>query len=192
MWQEKTDKKNRLDIKNMTMVGVFVVLIAVGAFIKFPIWFIPFSLQFIFTNLAGLILGKKYGALAVIIYAIVGLLGVPIFTAGGGIGYVFQPSFGYIIGMAVGAFVVGHYTENRRDLKSMIIGSLLNMTVIYAIGLPYLVLIINVYLSKAVALKTLVVSGFLITLPGDIVKCYISAIFTKKIDKHIRASIGFN
>ena len=118
MWQEKTDKKNRLDIKNMTMVGVFVVLIAVGAFIKFPIWFIPFSLQFIFTNLAGLILGKKYGALAVIIYAIVGLLGVPIFTAGGGIGYVFQPSFGYIIGMAVGAFVVGHYTENRRDLNS--------------------------------------------------------------------------
>ena len=116
MWQEKTDKKNRLDIKNMTMVGVFVVLIAVGAFIKFPIWFIPFSLQFIFTNLAGLILGKKYGALAVIIYAIVGLLGVPIFTAGGGIGYVFQPSFGYIIGMAVGAFVFGHYTENRRDL----------------------------------------------------------------------------
>ena len=186
MWQEKTDKKNRLDIKNMTMVGVFVVLIAVGAFIKFPIWFIPFSLQFIFTNLAGLILGKKYGALAVIIYAIVGLLGVPIFTAGGGIGYVFQPSFGYIIGMAVGAFVVGHYTENRRDLKSMIIGSLLNMIVIYAIGLPYLVLIINVYLSKAVALKTLVVSGFLITLPGDIVKCYISAISTKKIDKHIR------
>ena len=32
MWQEKTDQKNRLDIKNMTMVGVFVVLIAVGAY----------------------------------------------------------------------------------------------------------------------------------------------------------------
>ena len=86
---------------------MFVALIAAGAFLKVPVPVVPFTLQYLFTMLAGLLLGAKKGALAVCVYILLGLCGLPIFAQGGGIGYVFQPSFGYIIGFALGAFVTG-------------------------------------------------------------------------------------
>ena len=80
----------------MILCAMFVALIAVGAFIKVPIPVVPFTLQYLFTMLAGLLLGGKKGSLAVGIYILLGLIGLPIFAQGGGIGYIFQPSFGYI------------------------------------------------------------------------------------------------
>ena len=65
--------------------GLFTTLIILGAFIKIPVPVIPFTLQFLFVSLAGLLLGAKYGGLSVFIYAALGLAGLPVFTAGGGI-----------------------------------------------------------------------------------------------------------
>ena len=87
--------------KDLVLCAMFVALIAVGAFIKVPVPVVPFTLQFLFTMLAGLLLGPVNGALAVVGYIVLGLVGLPIFTQGGGPGYIFQPSFGYIIGFAV-------------------------------------------------------------------------------------------
>ena len=50
------------NVKNNILCGIFAALIAVGAFIKIPIPICPFTLQFLFTNLAGLLLGKKVGS----------------------------------------------------------------------------------------------------------------------------------
>ncbi|MFQ7171426.1 MAG: biotin transporter BioY [Thomasclavelia ramosa] len=47
--------------------------------------------------LAGILLGSKLGALAVLLYVVIGLLGLPIFAAGGGLAYIVRPSFGYLI-----------------------------------------------------------------------------------------------
>ena len=86
--------------KDLVLCAMFVALIAVGAFIKVPVPVVPFTLQLLFTMLAGLLLGPANGALAVVVYIVLGLVGLPIFTQGGGPGYIFQPSFGYIIGTA--------------------------------------------------------------------------------------------
>ena len=86
---------------------MFVALIAVGAFIRIPTPMVPITLQYLFTMLAGLFLGGKLGCLSVCIYIALGLLGLPVFTQGGGPGYIFQPSFGYIIGFAAGALATG-------------------------------------------------------------------------------------
>ena len=83
--------------KNLMYCSLFTALIAVGAFIKIPIPVVPFTLQFLFTTLAGLLLGSKMGAVSVIAYMVLGLVGLPIFSEGGGIWYVFKPSFGYIM-----------------------------------------------------------------------------------------------
>ena len=81
--------------RNMVLCAMFTVLVAIGAFIRVPVPFVPFTLQVLFTTLAGLILGPKLGAMSVTLYVALGLLGLPIFASGGGIGYVFQPTFGY-------------------------------------------------------------------------------------------------
>jgi len=77
---------------------MFVAMIVVGAFIKIPVPIVPFTLQFLFTMLAGILLGGKDGCRAVVIYIFLGLIGLPIFAEGGGFAYIFKPSFGYIIG----------------------------------------------------------------------------------------------
>ena len=70
--------------KNLMYCSLFTALIAVGAFIKIPIPVVPFTLQFFFTTLAGLLLGSKMGAVSVIAYMVLGLVGLPIFSEGGG------------------------------------------------------------------------------------------------------------
>ena len=78
--------------KDLTLCALFVALIAAGAFIKIPVPVVPFTLQTLFTMLAGLLLGAKRGCTAVCIYIILGLMGLPIFASGGGPGYIFQPA----------------------------------------------------------------------------------------------------
>lgn len=99
------DKTNKT--KNLAYCALFTALIAVGAFIRVPVPVVPFTLQYLFTMLAGLLLGPRLGTIAVGTYVLLGLVGLPIFTQGGGFWYVFQPSFGYLIGFCVGTFVTG-------------------------------------------------------------------------------------
>ena len=76
----------------MTYCALFTVLIAVGALINVPIPVCPFTLQFFFTTMAGIILGGKKGAISVALYTALGLLGLPVFAEGGGFWYVLFPS----------------------------------------------------------------------------------------------------
>ena len=86
----------------MILVALFAALIAVGAFIRVPVPLVPFTMQTFFVVLAGMLLGKKLGGASALVYLAVGLIGIPVFTQGGGIGYVLKPSFGYLIGFVVG------------------------------------------------------------------------------------------
>ena len=80
---------NKLSTKSLILCSLFAALIAVGAFIKIPIPVVPFTLQVLFTTLAGLLLGPKLGAISVGIYLLIGLIGIPVFTQGGGPSYIF-------------------------------------------------------------------------------------------------------
>ena len=64
----------------MILTSMFVAMIAAGAFIKIPVPIVPFTLQFLFTMLAGILLGGKDGFRAVVIYIFLGLIGLPIFA----------------------------------------------------------------------------------------------------------------
>ena len=85
--------------RNMVLAALFAALTAIGAFLQIPTGTVPITLQFLFTALAGLLLGWKWGAISQLLYVGIGLLGLPVFTQGGGIGYVLQPSFGFLLGL---------------------------------------------------------------------------------------------
>ena len=101
--------------KTLIYCSLFTALIAAGAFIKIPVPVVPFTLQYLFTMLAGLLLGSKRGTISVVAYMLLGLAGLPIFSEGGGLWYVFKPSFGYIIGFCLGTYVTGRI-EEKDDL----------------------------------------------------------------------------
>lgn len=98
--------KRKTRTKKLILCSLFSSLIAIGAFIKVPIPVVPFTLQFLFTNLAGLLLGRKLGSASVGLYVTLGLVGLPIFTGEGGIGYILQPTFGYLRGLILYCFIL--------------------------------------------------------------------------------------
>lgn len=173
----------REKIKNMTMCGLFVALIAAGAFIKIPVPVVPFTLQFLFTMLAGLLLGGKRGFAAVGIYIILGLAGLPIFSEGGGIAYVFKPSFGYIIGFAVGAYATGTIAnkKNAPGYGRLLAADFIGLGIVYAFGMIYYYIISNYFLGTPIGLWPLFLYCFILAVPGDIALCIVGALLGKRL-----------
>ena len=98
--------------KDMILVALFAALTAIGAFIKIPIPYVPITLQVLFCAYSGLLLGARRGLYSQLLYLAVGLIGIPIFTNGGGPAYVLQPTFGYLVGFALCSYIIGKVTEN--------------------------------------------------------------------------------
>ena len=169
--------------KDLVLCAMFVALIAVGAFIKIPVPVVPFTLQFLFTMLAGLLLGPVNGALAVVVYIVLGLIGLPIFTQGGGPGYIFQPSFGYIIGFAVAAYVNGKIANAKTNpsYRRLLGANFLGLFIVYAFGMIYYYVISNFYLNSSIGVGALFLYCFVLAVPGDIVLCIVAAIIGKRM-----------
>ena len=169
--------------KGVIYCGLFTALIAVGAFIKIPIPVVPFTLQYLFTMLAGLLLGSRLGTLSVLSYMLLGLAGLPIFSEGGGIWYVFKPSFGYIIGFAVGTFVTGWIAEQmeKKTITRYLIANLAGLFCVYAIGMIYYYIICNFVIDTPIAVGPLFLYCFVLAVPGDIALSILGAVVAKRV-----------
>ena len=165
------------------LCALFTTLIIVGTFITIPVPILPFTLQILFTTLAGLLLGGKLGSYSVLVYIILGLIGVPVFTQGGGLGYIIKPSFGYIIGFLLGTYVTGKIANKvgEPSLKRTLIASFVGLIIIYIIGMSYYYVIANFIIHVSIDLKTLFIYCFLIYMPADIVLCILSGFLGKKL-----------
>lgn len=140
----------KIKTRDMLLTALFSALMAVGAFIKILFPLIPFSFQPFFCAFSGIILGSRLGMLSQIIYVAVGLAGVPVFTQGGGPMYVLKPSFGFLIGFILGAYVTGKISEKLKTInfKSLMVSVMAGLAIINLIGVPYLYLILKFYLIK--------------------------------------------
>ena len=169
--------------KKLIFAALFTALIAAGAFIKIPVPVCPFTLQFLFTTLAGVVLGPKLGAISVIVYVVLGLIGVPIFASGGGISYVFQPTFGYLLGFILGTFVTGviSHRVSQPSLGRMFAANFTGLLVVYLCGMVYIWLIMNFYTKEGIGLWALVLNCFLLAVPGDIVLCTLASFLGKRL-----------
>ena len=169
--------------KGVIYCGLFTALIAVGAFIKIPIPVVPFTLQYLFTMLAGLLLGSRFGTLSVLSYMLLGLVGLPIFSEGGGLWYVFKPSFGYIIGFAVGTFVTGWIAEHmeKKTVARYLLANLAGLFFVYAIGMIYYYIICNFVIDMPIAVGPLFLYCFVLAVPGDIALSFLGAVVAKRV-----------
>lgn len=174
--------------KKLILCALFVALICVGAFIRIPIPVIPFTLQFLFTMLAGLLLGGKTGALAVCIYILMGLMGLPVFAEGGGPAYILKPSFGYIIGFAAAAYVTGAIANkvSRPGYGRLFVATFTGLGIVYSCGMIYYYLMSNFYLGTPIGLWPLFLYCFLLAVPGDICLCILGAFLGKRLIPVVR------
>lgn len=143
----------KLELREMVLCALFIALITVGTFIRIPVGTDVYTLQFLFTLLAGLMLGARLGAVAVIAYILLGLLGVPVFAAGGGPGYVLQPTFGYLLGFALQAWFCGKYARRLHTIsfRSLLAVNAGGMAIVYILGIGWFYLMSNYVLQAPIA-----------------------------------------
>ena len=125
---------------DLTLAAMFVALMAIGANISTIAPFlhvggVPITLQTFFAILAGAILGSRLGSIAMIVYMLVGLVGVPVFADfTGGLSIIIRPTFGFILSYIFAAFIIGKIVETNKSLPAFIIASLIGMAVNYLFG----------------------------------------------------------
>ena len=175
--------RGKRSLRGMAYASMFGALTAVGAYIMIPLPPVPITLQTLFVNLSGALLGGSLGALSQIVYILLGVIGLPVFAGGkSGIGVLFGPTGGYLIGFVAGAYVIGRLVELRPKSGLLwIVGSMAaGIAVVYLCGLLQLMLVAKLSLAKAVAV------GLLPPLPGDIAKIVVAALICRKVRDRFR------
>lgn len=158
-------------------------LTAVGAFIRLPLpgLPIPITLQTLCCLLAGVTLGPRWGALSQAIYVFMGLLGLPVFTEGGGFAYILKPSFGFLLGLIPAAYIMGLWRRGRAETWRLTLFGLLATASLYLIGLPYLFCIMRFYLHQNITFGTVFMTGCLCFLPGDALKLIAATLIGRRL-----------
>jgi biotin transport system substrate-specific component len=176
-------KKRKITLKGMIYSSMFGAVTAAGAYIIIPLAPIPITLQTLFLCLAGALLGAKLGALSQVVYVFLGIIGLPVFAGGkAGIGVLFGPTGGYLIGFIAGAYIIGKLTHAKKkpgliwNLFSMVAG----LIVIYAFGVIQLSFVAKFSINKSISV------GVLPFLIGDALKIIVAALITLKIRDKIK------
>ncbi len=172
--------------KNLIPIALFAGLSAVSAQFTLPTP-IPITLQTIVVLLSGLLLGGRRGAMSQAVYTSMGLVGLPVFSGGrGGLGIVSTPSFGYILGFILCAYVVGKLSHALRKVRGQLIWSCVaGMLVVHVVGLPYAYAVLTYIMEQPVEILAFLKSWLLVFLPWDTVKTLvailISSVFMKRL-----------
>ncbi|BDR89946.1 hypothetical protein N072000002_17470 [Clostridium tetani] len=119
-----------------------------------------------------------------------GLCGLPIFAAGGGLTYIVKPSFGFLLGFILAAWVAGLVSNKLKEYnyKNMLMASFAALITVYTVGIIYKYFILNYYISTKVAWSVLLISCFPVDIPGDILLCILGAYLAKRLNTIVRFS----
>ncbi len=171
-------------INRILGVSVFVVLTILGAFVRIPLPFtpVPLTLQTFFVLLSGLFLGRKLGGLSQIVYLLLGIAGVPLFTGtGSGVLHILGPTGGYLAGFVAASFYVGRNIRRAdRSYRQAAAVLLTGDCILLCCGVLWLKLITGFSFAKLVWI------GFIPFIPGDILKVAAAAALYRKLQPRLR------
>lgn len=167
--------------RGLVQITLFVALMVIGGMLTLSFGSpVPYSLQTFFCLLAGLVLGKKYGAFSQVIYLLLGLVGLPVFAGfQGGLASLVKPTFGFLLGFVLAAFITGLlYEKLPMKNKSMrgVISAVAGTCSIYLIGVPYAYFLFNMVLEKSIDFTGILGITVLPFLIPDILKAVLAGL----------------
>lgn len=180
----------RLAAADIAECALFAALMVAGAYIQIPFPMVPLTFQTMFAVLAGLLLGWKKGMIAMSVYAVMGLIGIPVFSSApfGGFSYVVKPSFGYILGFIASAGVAGIAYERSKKLWQTVLIAVAAFVADYAVGIPYFIAVWQ--LNAYGGLWQAVITYNLIYMPKDAVICVLAAFLAFAVTPAIKRMRG--
>ncbi|TQR21840.1 biotin transporter BioY [Psychrobacillus vulpis] len=172
----------------MILASLFAALMGIGANITsllpfFVIAGVPITFQPVVSLLAGTLLGKKYGPLAMTIYLFIGLAGIPVFARfSGGISSVLSPTFGFLLAFIFVAWIAGVISEKSKSFKGLLIASFIGTVIVYLIGTNWMYLAYQFWFDAPEGFNYKMAWTFmLVPLPKDIALSVLSAMISYKV-----------
>lgn len=158
-------------LRMMIISALFAAIIGVLAQLTVPLPLVPITGQTLAIGLAATILGAKYGTLSVLIYLCMGAIGLPVFAQlSGGLGILFGPTGGFLIGFIPTAFLIGYYLEKTTfTIANAVIANVLGMFVALIFGTVWLKFVASLTWTAAIA------SGFAPFLIVGLLKAFLAA-----------------
>lgn len=184
MGRSENKKIKAVDIASVAMM---TALIVVCSWIYIPVGNIPVTLQTFAVCTAVGVLGMKKGTLAVVVYLVLGVVGLPVFSFfKGGIGALFSATGGYALGFVFLAFIAGFITrKSGRKISVMIFGFSIGLVACYLFGSLWFMF---VYMKNTgnVGFLTVLTTCVLPYIIPDIIKVTIAAVVSKAVRKRIK------
>lgn len=189
----KIKKKARRGAAEAVKIALFIALMTIGCRISIPMVPVPFTLQTLFTCMAGCFLTPLSAFLSQLIYVFMGLIGIPVFTSGGGFAYVLQPTFGFLLFMPALALAVSLLIRQSKRIKNKplkivyehgvcIISGMIHLV----LGTLYYIALAKLYLKSNVTWSKAFYSCCVIFLPSAAIKAVISAALYEMLAKRLR------
>jgi biotin transport system substrate-specific component len=163
-------------------IGAAALVVAASAPVSVPVPLspVPMTLQPLAVLAVGGLLGARLGGIALLLYLGLGLLGLPVFFAGGaGIGHVLGPTGGYLLAFPAAAAIAGRFAGPAPRLAPVLLGCALAMLVIHAGGAAQLAILGG---DPGFALR----AGFVPFLTGDLLKVGLAAAVILGLEPKLR------
>ncbi len=170
----------------MTLTAIMAAVICILGPLSIPIPVSPVPITL--TNLAiyftVCLLGWKLGTISYLIYLVIGLAGLPVFSSfGAGFGKLLGPTGGYLIGFIFMAIICGLFFEKTDKRIILFLGLVLGSLVNYIFGTAWLAIQANLTFSQALW------AGVIPYIPGDIIKILLAVILAPPLQKRLRREI---
>ena len=167
----------KFDTRDITRISLFAALhVAAAVVLRFGGQaVVPFSVVPFMAFLAAFVLGARKGAASLLVYLAMGVMGLPVFARPpfGGPSYVFQPTFGFLLGFAVAAYVVGDMKIDTLRGRLLAVG--VGVMAMYAVGTLYFFAVFRLYLARPVSLLWVLQVAMAPFLALDLFKAYVAA-----------------
>lgn len=173
--------KNRMSVREMALIAVMAAVTCVMGPLSVPIGPVPISLTNLAVYFAIYILGWKRGTVSYVVYLLIGLVGVPVFSGfTGGPGKLLGPTGGYLIGFIFMALICGLFIDrSHQKIVPSMIGMILGTIVCYAFGTVWLAYQAHYTMMQALA------AGVIPFIPCDLLKMVIAAVLAPQVRKRL-------
>ena len=135
------------------ITALFTAFITIFSQVTIPLPPVPITGQTLAIGIAATTLGRKYGTLSVLLYLIIGAVGVPVFAGmSGGISKLVGPTGGYLVGFLPTAYIIGLFVEKTKlCFTNAFIANIIGMVITLAFGTAWLKIAASLSWSAAIA-----------------------------------------
>ena len=180
-------EKSKLKTTDIVYIGVFAAVIAVCSWISIPLT-VPITLQTMGICVCAGLLGAKRGALSVLVYMLIGLIGLPVFSNfTSGAGRLLGPTGGYIIGFIFTALIVGAFSNRfGKRAWALFFSMILGIAVCYVFGTAWFMIVYAEKSETAVSLSSALGTCVIPFIIPDIIKAACASFICISLKKYVK------